>query len=73
MGVTVDGESLAALYAARLVERDPDVRLFVQGGYCNDPVMGAPCDYGFVGVIVKPYDVRELAASLAQVARASWA
>ncbi len=96
--VTVDGESLVALYAARLAEgrrpdavivdltvpggmdgreaarrilgQDPDARLLVSSGYCNDPVMAAPRDHGFVGVIAKPYDVRELAGILAKTTRA---
>ncbi len=67
--LTVPGGMDGREAARRILERDPTARLLVSSGYCNDPVLAAPRDYGFVGVIAKPYDVRELAANLAQAMR----
>jgi PAS domain S-box-containing protein len=41
---------------------DPDVRAVVSSGYSSDPVMSDYGDYGFVGVLPKPYQTRELEA-----------
>ena len=38
----------------RLREIDPDVRAIVTSGYCDDPVMSAYRDHGFVGLLHKP-------------------
>ena len=41
---------------------DPQVRAVVSSGYSSDPVMSDYGDYGFVGVLPKPYQTRELEA-----------
>ena len=69
--LTVPGGMDGREAARRILAIDRDARLLVSSGYCNDPVMSAYQDHGFVGVIAKPYDVRELAANLARVVRAS--
>ena len=69
--LTVPGGMDGREAARRILAIDRDARLLVSSGYCNDPVMSAYRDHGFVGVIAKPYDVRELAANLARVMRAS--
>ncbi len=45
---------------SRLLEIDPDVKALVSSGYSNDPVMANFHDYGFKGVIKKPFNIREL-------------
>ena len=44
----------------RLKHLDPDVRAIVSSGYSQDPMMTRYRDYGFRGVVSKPYDVSEL-------------
>lgn len=43
---------------------DPNVLAIVSSGYSNDPVMANYRDYGFVGVVPKPYNTEDLAAAL---------
>ena len=45
----------------RLLEIDPGVRAIVSSGYSNDPVMSDFKRYGFRGVVVKPYRLKDLA------------
>ena len=43
---------------------DPDVLAIVSSGYSNDPVMANYRNYGFAGVVPKPYNTEDLAAAL---------
>lgn len=43
---------------------DPGVRALVSSGHARDPVMADPAAHGFVGVILKPYEIAELVAAL---------
>jgi len=38
---------------------DPQVRAIVSSGYSDDPVMGAIREYGFIGVMTKPYSLKD--------------
>jgi PAS domain S-box-containing protein len=44
--------------------RDPEVLAIVSSGYSNDPVMANFRDFGFVGVMPKPYSSEDLATAL---------
>ena len=48
----------------RLKHLDPDVRAIVSSGYSQDPMMSRYRDYGFRGVVGKPYSVAELVQSI---------
>jgi PAS domain S-box-containing protein len=43
-----------------LKEIDPDVKAIVSSGYSNDPIMADFKQYGFSGVVAKPYRIDEL-------------
>ncbi|MHB1587970.1 MAG: hybrid sensor histidine kinase/response regulator [Acidiferrobacteraceae bacterium] len=46
---------------------DPRVKAIISSGYSTDPIMSDFCQYGFRGVILKPYDVEEMSAMIARV------
>ena len=43
-----------------MLEIDPGARTIVSSGYSQDPMMSRYRDYGFCGVVSKPYSVSEL-------------
>ena len=45
-----------------LKEVDPSVQAVVSSGYANDPVMASYQDYGFAGVLAKPYTFKQFQA-----------
>jgi PAS domain S-box-containing protein len=47
-----------------LREIDPNIKAIVSSGYSNDPVMANHRDYGFQGVLPKPYQLRKLGEAL---------
>ena len=51
----------------RLLELDPEVRAIVSSGYANDPVMSRFEDFGFSGMIAKPYELDALGRKVAEV------
>ncbi len=51
----------------RLTKIDPAVKAIVSSGYSNDPVMANFAEYGFKGVVAKPYKARELSEVLHKV------
>jgi two-component system, cell cycle sensor histidine kinase and response regulator CckA len=46
---------------------DPNVVAIVSSGYSNDPVMANFRDYGFAGVVPKPYSSADLAAAIEEL------
>jgi len=51
----------------KLTEIDPKVKAIVSSGYSNSQVMTSYKDYGFIGVIAKPYNINELSKKLNEV------
>jgi two-component system, cell cycle sensor histidine kinase and response regulator CckA len=51
----------------RLLDLDPQAKVIVSSGYANDPIMSEYADYGFKGVIPKPYRLNELGRVLREV------
>lgn len=50
-----------------LIAMDPSVKAIVSSGYADDPVLADFRDYGFLAVLVKPYNKEELGSVLSQV------
>jgi CheY-like chemotaxis protein len=51
----------------QLLDLDPQVRAIVCSGYSNDPVMANHREYGFRGVLTKPFTMKELDDQIHQV------
>ena len=50
----------------RLLAINPKVRALVCSGYANDPIIANFADYGFCGVLRKPFSINELNASVSK-------
>lgn len=65
MDLTVPG-AMGGQEAMRQIRTfDADTRALVSSGYSNDPVMARPAEFGFDGVMPKPWGLGELAAAVA--------
>jgi len=67
MDLTIPGGMGGKEAIKHLLELDPRARVIVSSGYSNDPVMAEFRKFGFLGVVAKPYEIRELAKVLQQV------
>jgi PAS domain S-box-containing protein len=57
MDLTIPGGIGGKEVVKILQEVDPGIKAIVSSGYSNDPVMANFSDYGFCGVIVKPFNI----------------
>lgn len=71
LDLTIPGGMGGVETMPKLRELDPLVKGLVSSGYSNDPVLGNYREYGFCGVLSKPYSVEELSATLGQLLPAS--
>lgn len=67
LDITVPGGMGGTECMRGLLELDPKVRALISSGYSTDPVMSDFAQYGFRGVITKPYDVEELSMTIYRV------
>jgi len=67
MDLTIPGGMGGKETMKRLLQIDPRVKGIVSSGYSNDPVLANYREYGFHGVVMKPYDIAELGNVLHQV------
>ena len=70
MDLTVPGAMGGAEALRHLRAIDPGVRAVVSSGYSNDPVIARHREYGFVGLVTKPYTLEDLARAVADAAGA---
>ncbi|MDI6794043.1 MAG: PAS domain S-box protein [bacterium] len=64
LDLTIPGGMGGKEAVAKLIEIDPEVRAIVSSGYSNDPIMADFREYGFSGVVSKPYKIEELSQAL---------
>jgi two-component system cell cycle sensor histidine kinase/response regulator CckA len=64
LDLTVPGGMGGKETAARLLKIDPDALLIVSSGYSNDPVVANYRQYGFSGVISKPFNASTMSGEL---------
>lgn len=67
LDLVVPGGMSGSVCAKEILSCNPDAVLFVSSGYSDDPVLANYRQYGFRGVIPKPYTFEELQATLANV------
>ncbi len=67
MDLTVPGGMGGFEALKKLKELDPGVVAVVSSGYYNDPVMANYCEYGFAGVITKPFEMNSMIRVLDEV------
>ncbi len=64
MDLTVPGGMGGKQAMQKLLELDSGVKTIVSSGYANDPVMANFKEYGFAGIVPKPYRIEELSTIL---------
>ena len=67
MDLTIPGGMGGKEAIAKLREIDAHVKAIVSSGYSNDPVMANFKEYGFVGVVTKPYKMKDMNETLRRV------
>jgi PAS domain S-box-containing protein len=60
LDLTIPGGMGGQETIAKLLEIDPHIKAIVTSGYSQDPILSDSADYGFKGVITKPYLIEEL-------------
>ena len=60
MDLTIPGGMGGKETIKKIREIDPNIKVIVSSGYSNDPIMSEYKNYGFNGVIVKPYNITDL-------------
>jgi CheY-like chemotaxis protein len=67
LDLTVPGGMGGKETIKKLLEIDPKIKAIVSSGYSNDPILAEFREYGFKGVIIKPYRLTELSQILQNV------
>lgn len=66
MDLTVPGGMGGTEAVRNLLEADPAAVVLVSSGYSSDPVMSGYRQYGFKGVIAKPYTVKRMSEAISE-------
>lgn len=65
MDLTIPGGMGGKEAMVELLRLDPQVKSIVSSGYSDDPLMANYHDFGFIGMLAKPYRLRDLELVLA--------
>jgi DNA-binding NtrC family response regulator len=60
MDLTIPGGMGGREAVGEILAIDPQARILVSSGYSNDPIMTNFSDYGFCGLIEKPFDMNTI-------------
>ena len=69
LDLTVPGGMGGKEVIRKLLEIDPNVKAIVSSGYSTDPIMSDFKEYGFSGVVAKPYTIATLEETLRSILR----
>ncbi len=64
LDLTVPGGMGGKDVIKKMLEIDPSVKAIVSSGYSTDPIMSDFVEYGFSGVVAKPYKIEQLEKAL---------
>ncbi len=67
LDLTIPGGMGGEVTIQKLLDIDPEVKAIVSSGYIDDPVMAGYSEYGFSGMITKPYTLEELRKAVQDV------
>jgi two-component system cell cycle sensor histidine kinase/response regulator CckA len=67
LDLTVSGGIGGEVAIRKLLKIDPCVKAIVSSGYIDDPVMAGYVEYGFSGMVAKPYTMEELRKAVQDV------
>ena len=67
MDLTVAGGMGGEEAVRKLLEMDPDARAVVASGYSTDPILASHRAHGFRGVLLKPFEIEQLAETMREV------
>ena len=67
MDLTIAGGLGGKETIKNLREFDDQVKVIVSSGYSNDPIMSNYIDYGFNGVLPKPFSIHDLSDLLSHI------
>ncbi len=67
LDLTIPGGMGGREAMAGLLSIDPEVKAIVASGYSNDPIMSNYKEYGFKGILAKPFEVGEITDVLARL------
>lgn len=71
LDLTVPGGMGGNKACRRILGINPSAKILVSSGYANDPVMANYEEYGFIGIVPKPYKIEEMSKKLHEILGAS--
>ena len=67
LDLTIPGGMGGKETIGKLLELDPEVKAIVSSGYSSDAIMANHLQYGFSGILTKPYQIKDLVNILRKV------
>ena len=64
LDLTIPGGKGGLETAGKLLQINPSLKLVVASGYSNDPVLANYQQYGFSGMVTKPFDLKQLNSAI---------